>query len=66
MSINFDNRMFRSIANSEDGEVGSDTIFYYRQDGDAVWAEYAGGEIVRGFLLAKVMPDGSRYAISTP
>jgi hypothetical protein len=59
MSVSYDNRTFRPIRYSGSGEVGSDTIFYYHQDEDAVWAEYSGGEIVRGSLLAKVMPDGS-------
>ena len=60
MSISYDNRTFRSIANSGTGEVGGDTFFHYHQDGDVVWAEYSGGEIVRGTLIAKVLlPDDS-------
>ena len=59
MSISYDNRRFRSIANSETGDVGSETIFHYHQDDDVVWAEYWGGEIVRGTLIAKVRPDDS-------
>ncbi len=59
MRIHYDNRAFRSISNTETGEVGRDTIFKYHQDGDVVWAEYSGGEIVRGSLIAKVRPDGS-------
>jgi hypothetical protein len=59
MSISYHNRKFRSIANSNAGEVGSETIFHYRQDGDVVWAEYSGGEIVRGTLVAMVLPDDS-------
>jgi hypothetical protein len=59
MSINYDNRNFRSISNSETGEVGSETIFRYHQEGKVVWAEYSGGEIVRGMLIAKMLPDDS-------
>lgn len=59
MSISFDNRNFRSIENSRSGEVGSETIFHYHQDGDVVWGEYSGGEIVRGALIAKVLSDDS-------
>ena len=58
MSIHYDNRTFRSISNSGTGEVGSETTFHYHQEGDVVWAEYSGGEIVRGTLLAKVQADG--------
>lgn len=57
MSISYDDRRFRSVANSETGEVGAETIFHYHQDGDVVWAEYSGGEIVHGMLIALVLDD---------
>jgi len=59
MRTSYDNRTFRSISNSETGEVGGDTVFSYHHDGDIVWAEYSGGEIVRGTLIAKVLADDS-------
>ncbi len=59
MSISYNNRTFRSIANSESGEVGGETVFYYHHEGDIVWAEYSGGEVVRGMLIASVLPDES-------
>jgi hypothetical protein len=46
-----DGKTFAGISNSPDGEVGSATRFTYRQDGDVVWADYAGGEVVRGYLV---------------
>jgi hypothetical protein len=57
--INYDNRTFKSVSNSETGEVSSETIFHYHQKDNLVWAEYAGGEIVFGSLIAKVLPDAS-------
>ena len=39
------------VSNSDDGTVDSDTRFTYHQDGDTVWAEYAGGAVARGFLV---------------
>jgi hypothetical protein len=57
-SINYDNRKFASIKNSGSGEVGAETVFYYHQQGDLVWAEYGGGEIVRGMLVAKCDEHG--------
>jgi len=51
-SINYDNRKFASIKNSGTGEVSAETVFHYHQQGDLVWAEYGGGEIVRGTLIA--------------
>ena len=55
--INYNNRKFASVRNSETGEVSSDTIFHYHQKGDLVWAEYAGGEVVFGTLIAKVLEN---------
>jgi hypothetical protein len=46
------------VENSGSGEVGTETVFHYHQDGGLVWAEYSGGEIVRGTLIAKCSPDG--------
>lgn len=59
MSIYYENRKFRSVQNTESGDVGVDTVFSYHQDGDLVWAEYTGGEIVFGMLIAKVLDDDS-------
>lgn len=57
--INYDQRTFKSVSNSETGEVSSETTFYYHQKDDFVWAEYSGGEIVFGTLIAKVLEDDS-------
>ena len=57
MKINYDNRLFAPIKNSETGEVSAETIFHYRQTGDLVWAEYKGGGVVFGNLVAKA--DGA-------
>lgn len=52
--INYDNHRFVSVSDSENGEVGSATVFDYHQEGDVVWATYRGGAIVFGTLIAKV------------
>jgi len=52
--INYDGKTFASVQNSETGEVGADTIFHYHQQDDLVWAEYAGGAVRFGSLIAKV------------
>lgn len=57
--MNYNNRVFCGKSNSANGEVGASTRFHYRQEGDRVWAEYAGGEIVSGHLQGKVLADGS-------
>lgn len=55
--INYDNKKFASIENSETGEVSGETVFHYHQKDDLAWAEYAGGEIVFGKLIAKVLEN---------
>lgn len=58
MKIDYNGRRFGSVKNSAGGDVGRDTVFDYRQSGDIVWAEYSGGEIVRGQLIAKADAAG--------
>ena len=57
--IDYDDRMFASVTNSESGDVGSGTTFHYRQQGDIVWATYQGGAVAFGTLIARVQLDGS-------
>jgi hypothetical protein len=59
MTINYDGRHFRGLSNTENGEVGGETEFVYRQEGTRLTGRYAGGEIVRGDLLGTVGEDGS-------
>jgi hypothetical protein len=55
--IDYNNKRFVSCENSVNGEVSSETVFNYRQNGDLAWAEYSGGEIVFGTLIAKVVEN---------
>ncbi|VUC20742.1 unnamed protein product [Clonostachys rosea] len=55
----YDGKTFRSVTNTANGEVGAETFFHYHQQADIVWAEYSGGSIVRGSLIATVAPDNS-------
>jgi hypothetical protein len=52
--MNYNNRKFRAISNSENGEVSTDMIFHYFQDQNILYCEYAGAKIIRGSLLGKV------------
>jgi hypothetical protein len=56
--INYDNKTFRSIENTENGEVGGHTIFHYKQKDNIVTATYSGGSIVEGHLIALVLENG--------
>ncbi|KAF3349810.1 N amino acid transport system protein [Verticillium dahliae VDG2] len=55
----YHNKIFTSASNTANGEVSSATRFHYRQEGKIVWAEYGGGSIVKGFLIATVADDES-------
>jgi GNAT superfamily N-acetyltransferase len=57
-SINYDNKLFTSIENTENGEVGKETLFHYHQNKEIIWAEYYGGIIKKGFLLGLINPNG--------
>lgn len=58
-SITYDGRRFRSVENSASGEVGPETIFNYRQDGDVVSATYEGGGVRSGVLIATSDGEGN-------
>jgi hypothetical protein len=58
MKHSLDNKSFRSAGNTENGEVGSETIFHYHQEKARVWAEYSGGEIVQGHLIGLINEAG--------
>ncbi|MBD8490528.1 n-acetylglutamate synthase [Echinicola sp. CAU 1574] len=58
MKINYNNKRFRSISNSGNGEVSSETFFEYKQEGTILTGTYSGGEIIKGQLLGKVNDQG--------
>ena len=45
-----DGRRFNAVEN-ENGEVGQDTVFTYHEADGTIWAEYAGGAVLRGYLV---------------
>jgi hypothetical protein len=64
-SVEYGGRRFRSVENSASGEVGPETVFEYRQDGDVVSATYEGGGVRAGVLIATADSGGNldaRYA----
>ena len=56
--FSLDGRNFVAVENSESGEVSEQTVFCYHQKDNAIWAEYSGGSIVKGFLVGTM--DGNR------
>ena len=59
MAIDYDGRRFRPAAagTGEGSEQGRQAL--YRQDGDLLWGEFAGGGARRGALAGTCWPDGT-------
>lgn len=43
MKVAYNNRRFVSVASAGGGDVDTETVFHYRQEGEVVWATYDGG-----------------------
>ena len=56
--INYEGKRFVPRENTENGEVDGDTVFCYHQIGTDFHAEYAGGEVKKGFMIGKVCENG--------
>jgi len=54
MGINLNDKIFKALENSNNGEVDATTLFHYRQEADIVWATYRGGDIKFGTLNGKI------------
>lgn len=63
MKINYHNKRFAGVVNSPSGQVSSETMFTYQQNGNILTATYQGGNIVQGHMLGKVNDDGTLYFI---
>ena len=55
--MNLHQKQFRSLQNSDNGEVSGDTLFLYQQNGNIISATYQGGSILQGHLLGKMFDD---------
>lgn len=56
-AINYDGRKFIPKMNSENGEVSEQTVFLYHQRESLLWAEYSGGDILKGSIIGYVSDD---------
>ena len=52
--ISYNNKKFRSISNSESGEISPETIFKYFQKEGILWGNYSGGSILLGNIVGIV------------
>jgi hypothetical protein len=44
--INYNDKRFRAIENSPNGEVSGEMVFHYKQEGDQLVCQYFGGKIL--------------------
>lgn len=56
--INYNNKIFKPISNSENGETSKSTVFEYQQEGNILSAAYCGGKIKFGHILGLVDKEG--------
>ena len=52
--MNYHDKKFRPISNTENGETSNETLFHYKQVGNILTSEYAGGKIKYGHLIGLV------------
>ncbi|MEA9412672.1 hypothetical protein [Flavobacterium sp. PL02] len=57
IDFNFNNKKFALIQNSDNGQVNTETIFNYKQDDNLVTADYFGGTIRYGKIIAELKGD---------
>lgn len=56
--MNYHNKKFRAVHNSENGEISAQTIFRYKQEGSILTSEYSGGQVTKGHLIGLVDSSG--------
>lgn len=52
--MNYNDKKFRPISNTANGETSNETLFYYKQVGNVLTSEYSGGKIKHGQLIGLV------------
>ncbi|KFF10093.1 hypothetical protein [Flavobacterium hydatis] len=57
IDFNFNNKKFALIQNSDNGQVNTETIFNYKQNDNLVTADYFGGTIRYGKVIAELKGD---------
>ncbi len=57
--INYHNKRFRPIQNTDNGETSAETVFQYQQEGNILTSAYSGGKIIKGHLIGLVDQEGN-------
>lgn len=58
-NMNYNDKKFRPISNTENGETSNETLFHYKQIGNILTSEYSGGKIKYGHLIGLVDNEGN-------
>lgn len=56
--INYQGKIFVPKSNTSNGEVDEETVFHYFQEQDLFWAEYCGGDVLKGSMIGTVDEHG--------
>lgn len=59
IKINYEGKRFVPKVNTNNGEVSDHTVFEYHQDGSILYADYSGGDVIKGHLIGTVSDDNS-------
>lgn len=57
--MDYNNKKFKPVNNTENGETTEETIFEYKQINNILTAEYKGGQIIKGHLIGLVDENGN-------
>ncbi len=57
--MDYNNRTFHPVSNTGNGETSGETVFVYKQNGNILTSEYAGGKIISGHLIGLVDEAGN-------
>ncbi len=57
--MNYNNKKFRPVSNTPNGETSEETIFHYKQEGNILSCSYSGGQIKSGQLIGLVDEAGN-------
>lgn len=60
-TISLDGIKMRVVSTGEGGEVNTETLFEFTQDGSVVSAHYAGGKVRLGYLVGTISEKGLHF-----
>lgn len=57
--MNYNNKQFRPVSNTPNGETSEQTLFHYKQEKNILTCTYSGGQIISGQLIGLVDDEGN-------